>query len=110
MTFIDNQLTLCKVHFMVYALPDGGVYEKLLSPSRSSSRQVLMRALTGSPRSVASWIVHSRAPPLVKMQNASNMIAARVQVCQSAVGVTTLICVQLEGALAVDDKGASDCE
>lgn len=47
-------VTLCKVHFMVYALPEGGVYEKLLSPRRSSKRQVLMRAFTGSPRSAAS--------------------------------------------------------
>lgn len=35
------------------------------------------------------------------------MIAARASV-SALVGVTTLICVQLEGALAVDEKGASE--
>ena len=68
------RLTLCNVHFIVYALPEGGVYEKLLSPSRSSNRQVLISAFTGSPRRAANWIVHNRAPPLVNMQKESSMI------------------------------------
>ena len=59
---------------MVYALPEGGVYEKLLSPRRSSNKQVLMRAFTGSPRSAANWMVHSSAPPLVNMQKESNIV------------------------------------
>lgn len=65
------------VHFKLYGDPLGGVYVKLLSPERSSSRQVLIRASTGfplSPEPETRLHVQSRAPPFVKMHAYSNML------------------------------------
>ena len=65
------------VHFRLYGDPLGGVYVKLLSPERSSSRQVLIRASTGfplSPEPDTKLHVQSSAPPFVKMQAYSSML------------------------------------
>ena len=65
------------VHFRLYEDPLGGVYVKLLSPERSSSRHVLIRASTGlplSPEPDTRLHVQSSAPPFVKMQAYSSML------------------------------------
>jgi hypothetical protein len=66
-----TQLTLWKAHLTDCAAPDLGVKWKTLSPERSSSRHVRMRAFSASRglclSAVVNCSVHSRAPPLWKI-------------------------------------------
>ena len=65
------------VHLRLYGEPLGGMYVKLLSPERSSRRQVLIKASTGlplSPEPETRLHVQSSAPPLVKMHAYSSML------------------------------------
>ncbi len=64
----------------LYGEPLGGVYVKLLSPERSSRRQVLIKASTGlplRPEPDTRLHVQSSAPPLVKMHAYSSMLPVR---------------------------------
>lgn len=72
------------------------MYEKLLSPVRSSSRHVRTSVLTGSPLRAAKDMAHRIAPPFVNMKNASNILCSGAR--GSRGNQIAVCCRQLQGA------------